>query len=340
MKWRFYPASDFAAQAKIWDELNAAGLHTPLLSSEFVLASLHAFGSGEEQLAVCGDPAHPDAMALLKSRSGLAWNTFQAAQNPIGCWLMRPGSKLEALLASLLHALPGMPLVLGVTQQDPWLMARPVDSQHVLSFDYIDTLHVELPGDFEHYWQSRGKNLRQNMRTVRNRLEKNGFSCRLHCITAAEQVEFAIEHFARMESSGWKGIAGTAVQFDSGQGRFYVELLQTLCRQGTGRIYYLTFNETIVAMDLCVCQHKTAIVLKTTYDEVYSAYSPAMMLHQKLLRELSQSGVDDRLEFYGKARDWQLRLTDRSRALYHVNYYRWAWLKTLMQRRIANRSGQ
>lgn len=332
--WRIYPVGAFASHAAAWDALNAGGLKSPLLSSSFVASSLNAFQSGKEKLAVLGDPAQPDAMCIMSSTNGISWATFQPSQAPIGFWLMRPGLDVETALNCLLKALPGFPLVAAITQQDPLLLPRPANSRRMLSFDYIATMHIELNTDYGSYWQSRGKNLRQNMRTVRNRLEKNGYTFQLHCITDAEQVAEAVAQFARMESSGWKGEQGTAVSFDSGQGQFYVDLLQRYCRHGAACIYYLSFNETVVAMDLCLQQDGTVIILKTTYDEAFSEYSPAMMLHQKLLRLLLQSVDFHRLEFYGKARDWQLRLTDQSRAMYHVNVYRWSWLRQMMQKRI------
>jgi hypothetical protein len=332
VSWKFYPASEFFIYMPVWDALNEEGGNSPLLGSEFVLASLRCFGAGNEKLAILGDPLRPDAMAILVTGNGLSWNSFQPSQAPIGFWLMRPALILEGVLTSLLHALPG--LVMGVTQQDPLLMLRPVDTGRLLSFDYIDTMHIDLNMDYQSYWQARGKNLRQNMRTVCNRLEKNGLSYQLHCIRTADQVAFSMEHFARMESSGWKGIEGTAVQFDGVQGRFYVDLLQKFCEQGMGFIYYLTFNEAIVAMDLCICRNGLLIVLKTTYDEASHEYSPAMLLHQQLVKCLLPLADFKRLEFYGKARDWQLRLTDQSRTLYHVNVYRWAWLRRIMQERI------
>ena len=341
MKWTFFPASEFDRYAVAWDELNRCGYHSPLLSSQFLRSSLRAFQSGKEVLAVLGNPDRPEVMAVLVRRGNLAWDTFQPAQAPIGFWLMRPGLEMEAILSGLIHALPGFALSVGVTQQDPLVIPRPRHSDRLLTFDYIEMAHVDLRGDFESFWQARGKNLRQNMRTVRNRLEKNGLSCEFKCLTHATEVSDAVQHFGRMESAGWKAEQGTAVQFDSEQGRFYVELLENLSQSGSTCIYCLTFNEVIVAMDLCIQQDGSVIVLKTTYDESYHDYSPAMLLHQEILRQLMAGGEFQRFEFYGKIRDWQMRLTEEVRTMYHVNGYRWAWLRRIMEKRIGvkDRSG-
>lgn len=332
MKWTFYPVSEFGAFAGAWDALNASGSNTPLLCSQFLLHSLQSFGTGTEKLAMLGSPDEPDIMCVLTRHGTLAWNTFQPSQAPIGFWLMRAGINLEGALTSLLSALPA--LAVGITQQDPMLIPRPNNSARMLTFDYINTMHIELNVDYGTYWQARGKNLRQNMRTVHNRLEKNGLEYQVRCITDPDEVSSSVEHFARMECSGWKATEGTAVRFDGEQGRFYVDLLRSFCEAGAGCIYALTFNGVIVAMDLCIHQGGSVIVLKTTYDEVYKEYSPAMLLHQTLLRMLTESGDFLRLEFYGKARDWQLRLTGEMRTMYHLNVYRWRWLKRLMARRI------
>lgn len=334
MKWTFFPASAFESYADRWDELNGCGYDSPLLCSQFLLASLQGFGSGKEVLAISGSPERPDVMCMLVKRSHLAWDTFQPAQAPIGFWLMRPEMDMEAILTSLIHGLPGFALSVGVTQQDPLLIPRPRHSAKLLTFDYIAMAHIVLKRDFESYWQVRGKNLRQNMRTVRNRLEKNALTCEFRCITDLAEVSNAVKNFGRLESAGWKAEQGTAVQFDSAQGKFYVSLLENFSRAGATCIYCLTFNEVIVAMDLCVHQNGSVIVLKTTYDENYHDYSPAMLLHQEMLRSLMSSSDFSRLEFYGKVRDWQLRLTEEIRTMYHVNVYRWAWLRRMMGKRI------
>ncbi|MBY0578906.1 MAG: GNAT family N-acetyltransferase [Burkholderiales bacterium] len=336
MKWTFYPVHAFEQHAAAWDALNARGFNSPLLSSCFVLSCLHAFKSGRERIAILGELDCPDVMCILVQQSRLAWDTFQPSQAPMGFWLMRPDMNLDAALAGLIHALPGFPLAVGITQIDPLAIARPRNFARMLTFKYIDTMHIELDVDYDAYWQARGKNLRQNMRTVRNRLEKNGLAYRFRVLTDPGEVDFAVENFARMESSGWKGGEGTAVQFDGVQGRFYVNLLQTFCRLGAGCVYYLTFNDVVVAMDLCLHRDGTVIVLKTTYDERYGEYSPAMLLHQEILRMLMQSEDFHRFEFYGKARDWQLRLTEASRTMYHLNSYRWAWLRRKMERKIGS----
>lgn len=338
MKWTIYPISKFEQHTVSWDALNECGSNSPLLSSRFLIPSLRSFQSGKEKLAILGNPRHPDAMCILKQHHNLIWDTFQPAQAPVGFWLMRPDLDLENALTGLMRALPGFPLVIGITQQDPWLIPRPPNSAKMLTLDYIDTARILIDGDYETYWDSRSKNLRQNMRKARNKLEKDGLEFQLKCISDPTEIKNAIESYGVMESTGWKAADGTAVQLNNIQGKFYTDLLETFCRAGCGRIYYLTFNDAIAAMDLCIHQGNTFIILKTSYDEAYRDYSPAMLLHQELFRVLFQSGDFHRIEFYGKVMDWHLRWTEEIRTMYHVNVYRWERIMRMMQQRIGTKN--
>ncbi len=332
MNWQFHSAEELAQRSTGWDHLNERCGGSPLLTSRFLAAALRAFGSGREKLACLGDPADPQGMAVLVERRGGVWETFQPSQAPIGFWLIRPGLDLQNVLGSLIKALPGFPLMAGVSQQDPHLLARPDDTANLRTLDYIETARMVIAGDFDSYWEQRGKNLRQNMRKARNKLEKAGLELRLECITDPEKVEEAIEHYSRMESASWKAREGTAVGLDNAQGRFYVDLLENQCRDGAGRIYQLMFNDRIVAMDLCVHAGEVMVILKTTYDDAMSEYSPAMLMHQELFKSLYDAGSFKRIEFYGKVMDWHLRFTEDKRTMYHLNYYRWGWLKRLLSR--------
>lgn len=330
MKWQVFPVGEVARFASSWNALNKLGQDSPLLTSEYLLAALRAFGTGRERLAFLGAPEAPDCMAVLVKRRGGVWETFQPAQAPLGFWVMRDGLDMKAALSALFGALPGFPLLVGLSQQDPAILPRPAPAPCLRTLDYIDTAVIVVVGAFEPYWESRGKNLRQNMRKARNKLEKAGLAVSLVCITDPAAVKNAIANYGRMESAGWKAGVGTAVHLENDQGRFYQDLLEIHCQAGTGMIYQLMFNDRVVAIDLCVRRGGVIVILKTTYDEAVAEYSPAMLMHQMLFQKLFDSNEVERIEFYGKVMDWHLRWTENRRTMYHVNYYRWAWLKRLL----------
>jgi hypothetical protein len=87
-----------------------------------------------------------------------------------------------------------------------------------------------------------------------------------------------------------------------------------------------------VAADLSVRDSGSVVVLKTTYDENFKSLSPGQLLHEDTFRHLFADPSLERIEFFGRVMDWHTRWTENVRTQYHVNYYRWAWLKALHRR--------
>jgi CelD/BcsL family acetyltransferase involved in cellulose biosynthesis len=189
---------------------------------------------------------------------------------------------------------------------------------------------VVVAGSFEEYWSARGKNLRGNLKKQRNRLERDGVGARLQVSRAAEDVAQAIADYGRLESSGWKAACGTAVHAGNAQGRYYRTMLEAFCRRGKGSIYRYWIGERLAAMDLCIEDGDTIIVLKTSYDESLPAsLSPTQLMREEAMRRLFDEGGIRRVEFYGRVMDWHLRWTEQVRTMYHVNYYRWPGMRRL-----------
>jgi len=330
MKWTLAPAAHFAGHAAQWDALQAANVAAPMLQADFVAALLAQFGSGAELLAMCDD-----AMAIVTPHGRGSWATFQPAQAPLGMWIERPGIDRTAAMASLLRALPSLALVLGLTQLDPMLAPAPEDA-----IAYIETARITVAGSFDDYWAARGKNLRANLKKQRARLAADGVALRLEVSRDAHAMMDAVADFGRLESAGWKAQAGTAVQLENAQGRFYARMLAAFAARGAASVYRYWFGDQLVAMDLCISQGDCIVVLKTTYDEsVPKAFSPALLMREEAVRALFEATpAPARIEFYGKVMEWHTRWTDEVRTLYHVNLYRWAVLRrlhVLVQRRRA-----
>jgi CelD/BcsL family acetyltransferase involved in cellulose biosynthesis len=330
MNWTVIPASRFAEQATRWQQLNeACGAHA-LLAADFVEPLIAQFAAGRELLAWCETDGATVAMAVVAPAGRGSWATFQPAQAPIGLWLQKPGMDIEQLAQGLMRVLPGFPLVLGVTQLDPMLLPRPGDSGSLRTLDYIDTARVALAGSFDEYWNGRGKNLRSNLKKQRARLAKDGVAPRLVVSRDASEVADAVADYGRLESSGWKASGGTAVHASNAQGRYYRAMLESFCRRGAGSIYRYYFGEQLVAMDLCVEDKDSIVVLKTSYDEsVPNSLSPTMLMREEACRRLFDEKRFKRIEFYGRVMEWHLRWTEDVRTMYHVNCYRWPGLRRL-----------
>ncbi len=331
MKYSHHPIAHLSEWLPAWQSLLIRSGNSPLLAPAFILPLLEHFGTGQERIVCCGEPSAPIALTILSPRGQFAWETFQPSQAPLGMWLHDPQYSFAQILPGILRALPVFSLLVGVTNQDPHLVPRPeTEGLGIETLDYIQTMHVPIQGSFEDYWNARGKNLRQNMKKQRHKLEKDHIETRLEVLRQPEQMAPAVADFGRLESNGWKAQKGTAVHPDNAQGRFYRAMLEAFCREGKGCVYRYYFGAQLAATDLCIEGGGALIILKTAFDEtVANGASPALLMRQEAFQELFESQRLNRVEFYGRVMEWHTRWTDEIRTMYHVNAYRSALLPAL-----------
>jgi CelD/BcsL family acetyltransferase involved in cellulose biosynthesis len=330
-KWSILPAADLHRHLGTLEALNRQGPGNPALNPGFLLPLLTAFGTGTEVLAIAEAADGPQALALLVPRGRGIWQTFQPSQSPIGTWIQRADLEIGPLLESLLDALPGYALGIGITQQDPDLLPQPAQGKCLTTIEYIRTARVTIDGSFEQYWNARGKNLKHNMKRQRNRLEKEGVRTTLEVVSEPDGIAQTIADYGQLESAGWKAEGGTAIHPDNAQGRFYRAMLEELCRQQRARVYRYRFNDRIVAVDLCIEADASLIILKTTHDETLKNFSPAFLMRQEAFGKLFEEGRIRKIEFYGRVMDWHTKWSDEVRSMYHINFYRWPLLMKIQR---------
>ena len=284
------------------------------------------FGSRNLHLAICKNNDEPVAMTILTYNKFGRWQTFQPSQAPIGLWINNQPHRNDAIINSLLHSMPNFYLSLSVTQLDPEHYQSTLNGNSY-RLDYISTSRIQVRGDYLAFWEARGKNLKQNLKRQRNKLNRENIVTRLDVISNPDGIEQAIVEYGEMESKGWKSASGTAVHLNNAQGQFYKEVLIDYSRRSNGTIYRYCYNDKPVAMDLCVSGKDTIVFLKTTYDEHHKSTSPAMLMHQEIFEKIFKDQQLKTIEFYGKSLDWHKRWTEDERTLYHITQYRWKWLK-------------
>ncbi len=330
INWEMHSINELERLSPFWDSINAANSNLPVLDSLFLNVVSQESSSRDNIVAVCRDEDGPVAAAILTRVGPGVWQTLQPSQAPMGAWVQRPSMSVATLLGELVSILPGPSFMVGLTQLDPDLVARPTIDRKLQVLDYIDTARVIIEGSFEDYWVARGSNLRKNLKRQRNRLEREGVVTSLEWITTPQEAEEAVDEHGLLESRGWKASHGTAIHPDNAQGRMYRKLLFSYCARGEGAIVRYRYNGKLVASDLCVYRGRVLLVLKTTYDEAETTTSPSYLLREESLRRVFASGQFDRIEFYGRVMDWHLKWTTDVRRLYHVNYFRSPTLAKLL----------
>jgi hypothetical protein len=329
MVWRFQNAlHSFPSFSKDWDRINQQRANHILLDSLFINPLLRNFGSKKMLLAVCEDAQAPRMALIEPARPGF-WQTFQAGQAPLGAIVLTEADDAAAQsMEDLLHALPGFALGFSVTQQDPdfTCFGNLNGTPAVETLDYIQTPRLTICGKYEDYWKQRSKNLTHNLSRQRRRLKEQGGILELATDRKAEAVSDALHEYGLLESTGWKGEEGSAVAADNVQGRFYREMLENFCHRGEAVIYRLRLNGKTVASDLCLERNGTLVILKTAYDENVPGLSLGLLLHQEIFQSVFEERKIRVIEFYGRLRDWHTKWTNEIRTMYHINFYRSAWV--------------
>lgn len=331
LQWQDLPVSDLTGEwAKSWDILNAERGDLPFLATYFIKTALDQFGSGQERLLIAQDQQGPAVMLVLYRKHFFIWETFQPSQLPLGAWVARKDISLLEAACSVLHSgLLKFGLIIGITQVDPLLAPHEPETANSVSNDHINIGWVELEGSFSDYWNSRGKNLRQNLRRQRKKLVSEGVITTFRCLTETLDMANAVDRYGCLESAGWKSQQDTAIHRDNAQGHFYTKILEEACKKGEGVVFEYFFNDRLVASNLCLQKGRVLIRLKTTYDEKAKPYTPAFLLQEDQLEQSFQDGHIERMEFFGKIMEWHTRWTEKSRTLYHLTVFRYRWLKKI-----------
>jgi len=227
-------------------------------------------------------------------------------------------------LRDLMRALPGYPLILGVSQQDPLYSSFPNTSNgaNVEILHYIDTPWLRISGTFPEYWDQRGKNLKHNLDRQGRRIKEQGR--RLELVAAREPSCMAdcLREYSRLESAGWKGKEGTAVDENNVQGKFYRDIFEDFCTTKEAVIFQLLLDGKIVASDLCLIRGGMLVVLKTAYDESTDRLSPSLLMRREILKQFYSDRNIEVVEFYGKLRPWHTQWTAETRKMFHLNVFR------------------
>lgn len=306
--------------ALAWDALRARLFRAnPMLDSRFVDAALKHFGDGSERLCILEGGGIPQAMAILRPAGAGRWATFLPSQMQIGPILLGvPGH-----VAGLIRRLPGFVQRIDFLCNDPDFGDLSLSDSRVReSRDHALTMNVSLADSFQAYWGSRSKNLTKNIGRYQRRLTDNGVATRFLRIDSPALLADGVARYAQLESSGWKGSLGTALDVNSTQGRFYREVTERFAQASGAAVYELWFNDRLAASRLTIADGDCIVILKTTYDESQAQYSPGRLLLHAVIQDLFPRHPGGLIEFYTDANADQLVWSTSHRWIRHVTFDR------------------
>lgn len=127
-------------------------------------------------------------------------------------------------------------------------------------------------------------NLKNNLRRWEARLRACG---ELTAVRLAQGDDIAAwrDEFLRLEASGWKGEAGSALASRERDRRFAIEVLDEAFRRGRLVISGLDLGGRPLARHVAITAGEGAVCFKIAYDEAYAKHAPGIVAEVENVRQ-------------------------------------------------------
>jgi CelD/BcsL family acetyltransferase involved in cellulose biosynthesis len=323
---------DFAGLESAWNRL--AGARSPFVTHEWVTAWWRAFGHERAMAAVLRteDGNLVAGAGLLRASSRL----LQAAANAYSDdWdVVARDEPSRRMLWQRIGALPGARLTLrGLPAASPSADIAPgalraAGYRLALARQQL-TPYLALPETWDQLLAKLSQNQRSNVRRYKKRLEREGTA--VFRTTTSGDLDADLDRFFRLEASGWKGRAGTAILNDARALRLYTDYAHAAAAQGWLRLHLLELDGVTIAGGFSCVLGDAAFLLKSCFDERYARFAPGTILRAEALRGAIDEGLS-RYEFLGAADPHKLRWGPDLRELLLVRAYRGAALPAFVYR--------
>ncbi|HNP35740.1 MAG TPA: GNAT family N-acetyltransferase, partial [Woeseiaceae bacterium] len=226
-----------------------------------------------------------------------------------------------AALQALLRALPGYGARLIFPRQDSEAsQLAALEGPESESRLHSITTSVAIKGNFESYWSTRHSEVRRTVRRSEKKLVDSGLTPRLRTLESPGDMADGIAEHGRLETAGWKGHEGTAIAANNRQGKMYVDLMTRFASNHDAVIYQLLLDDRVVASLLSVVHGNIQAMLKTTYDESYSALGIGRYINYLMYRDVFDRSPGRTIENYTSSTKIDRRWCTHHREIIDLDY--------------------
>jgi CelD/BcsL family acetyltransferase involved in cellulose biosynthesis len=316
---------DLASVEREWEQLAAESQAAPWLWPGWFAAWRAAFAPGDELLAACArDDGRLRAIGVFRRRG----RRLESAANVHTPWwgiVAADEDAREAVAAAALTAAAGR-VALRQVRED-WADAAALRAAlgrggRILRSVREQAPFVSVTTEWESYYRGQiDRHRRREIDRCRRRLADEGPLQYEWRSPSPDDVDALLEEGYRVEASGWKGRAGTAILSHPATALFYRELARWAAARGWLRLAFLRVGRRPVAFELAFEQEATVSLVKGGYDEAAARYGPGVVLLHDLLEDAFGRGVRE-IDLLGGAERYKLRWAHGTRARSTVTAYR------------------
>ena len=180
------------------------------------------------------------------------------------------------------------------------------------------------------YERTIGRKHRMNVSRLLRRLAERE-PVELELVTGTGAVQAALAEGLRLESSGWKAQAGTAILSQPPVERFYRSVAVRFAMRGQLQLVFLKCGDQRIAFTYGIRRGSAFYMLKCGYDPAFARFAPMHGLCHLLLRDDGGRELSI-VDFLGRNDEWKRRWTHRTMRHAWLYVFRDAWWTRLLCR--------
>jgi CelD/BcsL family acetyltransferase involved in cellulose biosynthesis len=305
-----------------WDQLAMREL-SPFLTSRWLRAWWTAFADRRRPLvaALWRDGALAGGVPLIGGRWG--WDSAANFHSPF-FGLVAEDAEARQGLAEQVVARSGAWTLPRLISDEPSLgavVAAARRQRRLVLVEPQETFFVaDTVGTVDDYRARMSAKTRSELGRLRRKASRE-HTLELRPLARPTDLERQLARALKLEASGWKGRAGTAILCSPQDERFFHALAHEFDAIGAFRISELCLDGDLAAMALGIIHGGRVFTLKIAYDERHRRLGPGLLLLMAMIEQCFELGLQG-YEFCGSAWGYEQRFANAERRLCRVRLYR------------------
>jgi len=305
-----------------WDALLPDN-STPFDLHCWYLSWWRAFGD-DAGLSVCTVRRAGELVAVLPLMSresrllGLA-NSHASVFRP----LARDRDALRELSAAVLRERPAVLSLPRLPAQDPSVEALqaeagPAGALVSVAAAYASPI-VATDGDFDAWRKASKPRWGAPLERFRRKMGRD-YEAELALVEAPRDLEAELEDGFRVEASGWKGSAGTAILSSPETVALYRAVGREFAARDALRLSRIVLDGKTAAFDFDILHRNRLYLLKTGFDEEFRRLAPGLVMRLAIIERCFENGLDAH-ELLGAESEWKNKFATGKREHVNLNAY-------------------
>jgi CelD/BcsL family acetyltransferase involved in cellulose biosynthesis len=299
----------FAELSGEWDALLPA-VARPFDLHCWYMAWWSAFGDGDE-LAVCTARRNGELVGAFPLRSGDAGiGPLANVHTPSFRPLARDPEAMEQLVTAAIerNGRRGVQMI-ALPAEDPSVARLASGAREASMVPFVEPAYasptVDTAGDFDAWRAQSKRRWGAPLERFRRKMGRD-FAADFTIVEPPAELEAELDDGFRVEASGWKGRAGTAILSDPATEAFYREVAREFERRGELRISRIELDGRTAAFDLCVLHDARLYLLKTGFDEDFRRLAPGLVMRLSIIERCFELGLRSH-ELLGGESEWKAK---------------------------------